>query len=360
MAVTQSFTATAAGNTANGSVTIPSTMPSGSAGIIVFEQNNTDALTTVPAWLTELTPTISSSATNPLVSKVYGFTVGDGSGGTVVAGTSATFAMSATRAWSATLYGVDGVTGASPIVVLGGVSNITTTATIPTATTTETLWLAEVAVGKTNGTLVTAWTGPAGWTAQVTTASPTTFGPTTVILDRDNGVAGAGAYGGETYTPNQAINAAIRYLVGFRPAAVTLTYFYPSTDTGATTTGWTQVGATAFWDALSDANNGTYAESPTNPTGTSPLTIPIRPVAVPTDTSTIQVQVDLWSVSATTATAVVSLLQSGTVKKTWPTATLTSTPTTYRLPLTASDAASLVASGGYYSNLSVRIAATAA
>lgn len=358
MAITQSFTANAGGNTASGSITVPAAMPVGAVGVVIFTQNNADVLTAAPSWLTEFTPAQAPSTS--FVVKCYWFTVGGGTAGTVAPGTVGTFTMSATRAWTTSLYGVVGATNASPVVVLAAVgTNNATSAVMPTVTTTETLWLAEVAIGKANGASVTSWTIPAGWTARVNQGSPTTFGAAVVIADRNNGIAGAGAYGGETYTTDAAINVSVRYLIGFRPAPVTLTYYYPTTDTGAVTTGWTPVGATSFWDALDDSDNGTYAESPANPSGSSPLTIPIRPVQVPTDTSTVQVPIDLWSVNAASATAVVSLAQSGTTKKTWGTLTLTSTPTTYRLALTATEVGTLTATSGSYQNLTVTINPTA-
>lgn len=359
MAIT-TYTASGGGNTASGSVTVPAGMPSGSAGFIVFTQNNADALTATPAWLTLLDNT--SSGSTSFVSKVYTFKVGDGTNGTVVAGSVATFTLSATRAWTATLYGADGVDTTNPIT-LAGVAGTASAATaiIPTVTTTEPLWLVEVAVEKANGSIITGFTPPTGWTQRVLTASPTTFGGAVVITDRDNGLAGAGTYGGDVYTPSPATTATTeRYLIGFRPVPVTLTYYAPTTDTGATTTGWTKNPSTsAFYQVVGDTDPTSYAESPANPTN-SIFEIALGTVQVPADLSTVSFQADAYFVNGTSGTAVLALYQNGTVKKTGGTLTLSATNSTFTLPLTTADANSLTKTGSTWVGLTLRATVTAA
>lgn len=355
------YTASASGNTATGSIAVPTGMPAGASGVVVFTQNNADVLTTAPAWLTLIDST--SSGSTSLVNKVYRFTVGDGSAGTVSPGTTGSFSMSAVRAWTATLYGVDGVDTANPVTVLAVAGTATaSTAAVPTATTTEALWLAEVAVQKANGTVITAFTVPTGWTARVTTASPTTFGAAVVVADRTNGVAGAGSYGGDIYTPNPATSSTTeRYLIGFRPAPVNLTYYAPTTDTGSTTSGWTKTpaGAAGFYAVVNDTDPATYAESPTNPTTATPLTLTLPSVPVPTDLSTVSINADGYYANGTSGSIALSLLQSGVVKKT-ATVTLTGTNATYSVPLSTAEAAALTVTGGLWQNLALRIGATAA
>lgn len=360
MAITTAnvYTATAGGNTASGSVTVPAGMPTGSAGYIVFTQNNTDAITSVPAFLTLLDSTASGSTS--FVSKVYTFKVGDGSAGTVTPGTSVTITMSATRAWTATLYGASNVDTTTPMMLVAVAGSLATNAIMPTASTSEALWLTEVAVGKSNGTAVTSWTLPAGWSSRINTVSPTTFSAGVVITDRDAGTAGASSYGGETYTPNNAINVAMRYIIGFRPAVVALTYYTPNDDTGATTTGWTRTpsGAASFAAVVSDADNGTYAESPTSPSN-SVLQMNIPAVSIPTDLSTAQIQIDMEYSGATSGSAVITLLQNGSIVKTGSTQTLTSGWATYYLTLTSTEASALTATAGTWQNLAIKVAVTA-
>lgn len=352
------YTASNSGNTATGSVTIPAGMPTGSVGFVIFQQNNTDAITATSTWLTLIDS--SSSGSTSQVDKVYSFVIGDGTAGTVTAGSIASFTLSATRAWSATLYGMSGVNQSNPISVIAVAGTASTSsAVIPSATTTEAFYLVEAVVFKANGTAITGFTAATGWTQRVTTASPTTFGPACTIADLDNGLAGAGAYGGDTYTPNPATTStAQRYLIGFRPQPVTLTTYTPSAD--ITTTGWSKVGAAAsFALALGDNDNTTYAESAANPAGAI-LEEAIPAATVPTDLSTASYTADLWwANSATTATAVMALVQNGTVKVTGPTLTLTSTPTTYTLALTSTQAGTLTKTGTQWQGLSLRVTVTA-
>lgn len=349
------FTATNGGNTASGTITVPAGAPVGATGVVIFTQNNADVLTASPSWLTPVTTVADASANFPV--RFYRFTVGDGSSGTVAPGTVGTFTMSATRAWTLTLYGVDGTDPTNPLTVVATAATVTTTAVMPTATTSEALWLAEVAIGKANGTSVTSWTAPTGWTARATTVSPTTFGGTVVIADRDNGLAGAASYGGETYAANAAIAVAQRYLLGFRPAPVSLTYYSPSSD--VTTSGWSKTPGTAatFAAVLGDTDAATYAESPTNPAN-SVLEVALPPIAVAADLSSLQFAADLYVANGTAGTATLALLQGGVVKKS-ATFTLTTTNTTYTLQPTATDAAALTKTGNSWANLTQRMTVTA-
>jgi hypothetical protein len=360
MAITTAnvYTATGGGNTASGSITIPAGLPSGSAGYIIFTQNNADVLTAVPAYLTLADNTSSGSAN--FVSKLYTFKVGDGSGNTVTAGTSVAFTMSAVRAWTTTLYAVSGVDQTTPIVLVAVAGSVTTSVVIPTATTTQALWLTEVGVGKANGSVVSSWTPPAGWSNRITTPSPTTFGASVIIADRDAGLAGASNYGGETYTPSAAIATAERYIIGFQPATVALTYYTPADDTGATTAGWTKTpsGAATYASVVSDSDNATYAESPVTPSS-SVFQLAIPNVTVPTDLSTVQIQIDMEYASGTSGSAIITLLQSGVTKKTGSAQTLTTGWSTYYLTLTSADANALTVTTGTWQNLAVRVTATA-
>jgi hypothetical protein len=55
-----------------------------------------------------------------------------------------------------------------------------------------------------------------------------------------------------------------------------------------------------------------------------------------------------------------TLLQGGVVKKTGPTLTLTATPSTYTLALSATDAGTLTKTGALWKNLTLRVSVTAA
>jgi hypothetical protein len=219
------------GSGTTATVTVPAGAAAGSIGAVLLSQGNTDVVTVTPTGLTVLDTSASSSAN--LVEKWWTFTVGDGTGGTVTAGTVLSFTMSATRQWAALCQVGSGVTA---VVVLAQSSANLTTMILPTATTDRVEWITEVGVGKANGASVTAWTPPTGLTIRATATSGGTFGPSIFAADTGASAASGAAVGGETYTPNQAINISQRYLLAWRPST---TVANPTVNAGVDKTGLT-------------------------------------------------------------------------------------------------------------------------
>lgn len=201
------------GSSTNATVTIPASAQVGDVIVLAFSQGNTDVQTSSPSTATAGPTTANSTGT--LVTKTYLIPV---DGTTVAASGSLACAMSATRQWGMNLAVLTGGVGAASLVQFHNESNANTSNVVmPALTTTATDFLMEIAVSKSNGTAVTAFTPPSGWTAQSTQDTANTFGPASVIATYNGNPAAAGTYGSETWTPNQTGGAALGFVLALKP-----------------------------------------------------------------------------------------------------------------------------------------------
>lgn len=237
------------------SITVPATASVGDILVIHFDQNNTDASAGAP---TGLTLQASDSTVAGYPSKLYTATV---DGTTITAGGTLTWpTLSASRAWTLDLIVERGVTLTGLQVSVGHAA--TSPVVIPSLTTTATDYLIEVAAGKSNGTAITSWTPPSGWTLRQTVTAGTTFGgSTTMATLTADGTSSASTYGGETYTPSSAAGAYVSYLLAL-PSA--------SSTNGSVTA----VAATQTWAANAPVVTGTTVTS-----GGGPATISMSATA---------------------------------------------------------------------------------
>jgi hypothetical protein len=206
------------GNNASISVTVPAAATAGQYGILAVAENASDVITGLPTGLTQLDATSYSTGTLP--ARLYGFWVGTSG---FAPGAAIAIPLSLTRAWAAAGVLVSGVDPTTPAPLVIAATSAATTVAMPATSspTTEPLLLLEAAVAKANAAQITSWTAPTGWTvaASVGTNTATTFAPSSVIGSRNAGLAAPGSYGGETYTPNGAVNVSTRWLIGLRSAA---------------------------------------------------------------------------------------------------------------------------------------------
>jgi hypothetical protein len=206
-------------NSVNPTVTVPSTAATGDVLVIHLDQNNTDVVTGAPAGVV-LRSSDSTVSTYP--SKLYTAIV---DGTTIAPGTVLTWTLSVTRAWSLDLIVERGIDNTTPVSGVAVGHAAASPAVMPTLATTGTTRLVEVAAGKANGTIITAWTAPTGWTVQQTAAAFSTFsGSAAIAIPTGDTASAAGSYGGETYTPSSATGAYVTYLLALNPASTTTTY----------------------------------------------------------------------------------------------------------------------------------------
>jgi hypothetical protein len=128
----------------------------------------------------------------------------------------------------------------------------------------------------------------------------------------------------------------------------------------ASGTGWVLTGASATI-ALGDGLNTTYLTSGDNPSGTNPLKIDFAtPSAPPASGQTATFTLRLWSVGASSASAVVKVYtDTSTLQKTFTTQTLTSTPTDYAFTLSGADVTAITSADADWDTVYCTVAATA-
>lgn len=211
MSVTYPTQVSANGNNASPSITVP-TVSTNDILLIAFTQGNTDLQTVTPgtANLIENLP----SSTTQLITKTYWIPV-DGS--TIHTGVALAFTLSATRQWGLNLLVIRGADNTTPINAHNSTTANTATGTAPSLSVTG-LPVVELASCKSNGTTVTSWTAPSGWTASSIQAGNTTFSPSTV-WGTDNTNPATGTFGAETWTPNATPNIMQRFVYSINPAA---------------------------------------------------------------------------------------------------------------------------------------------
>lgn len=133
----------------------------------------------------------------------------------------------------------------------------------------------------------------------------------------------------------------------------------PTTDTGATITGWTKVpgGAASIAAVLADNDPTTYAESGSNPAGLVYQSPPFS-LIVPMDLSTVAINVSGYFSSGTTGSRVVALYQGTTLVHT-STVTLGSSNATAVVAPSVPEASAMIVTAGLWQGLSVKITDTA-
>jgi hypothetical protein len=217
MAIAFRANATGGANNTSATITVPATCQVGDVLFVHLSLNNTDALASTPAPLSLLSTNITTAPSFP--NRLYWGAV---DGVTLSASTVLTWALSATRSWTLNLYAVSGAHSTQPLqAIWTNGSAAGTTMVLPSTATAADGWLVELGSGKSNGTSVTSWTPPAGWTIRSTaTANVTTFQGSSFFADYDSNIAVAGSYGGDSYTPNNAISGTLSYLLTLNPATM--------------------------------------------------------------------------------------------------------------------------------------------
>lgn len=199
-------------------VTVPATTQTGDVLLIQLSQNNTNVITSTPSSLTSLD---SDTTVSTFPSNLYRVVV-DGS--TVAAGTVLNWGLSATRSWTISLSVWSGIDNTTPVLgTVAKAAGAVSTTVMPSITTSASAYLVEIGAAKSNGTTITSWTAPSGWTNRITAPALSTFSGSSNHADRDAGLAAAGTYGGETYTQNATPGATIRYIVALNPSSATVT-----------------------------------------------------------------------------------------------------------------------------------------
>lgn len=200
------------GSSTNATVTVPAGAQVGDTILLAFSQGNTDVQTSSPSTATAGPTTQNSTGT--FVTKTYLIPV---DGTTVAAGSSLACAMSATRQWGMNLLVLTGGVSAASLVQFHNESNANVSNVVmPSLTTTATDFLVELACSKSNGTTITDFTAPSGWTKQSVQSTANTFGPATAFGVYNGNPAAAGTYGGETWTPNQTGGAALGFVLALK------------------------------------------------------------------------------------------------------------------------------------------------
>lgn len=204
---------TGGNNNTSATITVPVTCQVGDVFILHLSLNNTDNINSAPSSLVLLDNNTYTSSGFP--NRLY-YGVVDGT--TISAGTVLTWPLAATRSWTINLYVATGVNTIAPVRGFWTLGSLATTVNATFGYPTSDSWLLEVVSGKSNGTSITSWTGPAGWTIRSTaTANSTTFQGSSAIADYNAGLASAGNYGGELYTPSSTPGAYITYMVALNP-----------------------------------------------------------------------------------------------------------------------------------------------
>ena len=207
---------TGGNNNTSATITVPATCQVGDVFILHLSLNNTDNINSFPANLIQLDYNNFTSSGYP--NYLY-YGVVDGTN--ISAGTVLTWPLAATRSWTINLYVATGVNTTAPVRGIWTMGSLGTTVILNSGFPVSTSWMLEIISGKSNGTAITSWTAPVGWTVRSTaTANTTTFQGSSAIADYDAGLAPAGTYGGETYVPNSTPGAYISYIVALNPDPV--------------------------------------------------------------------------------------------------------------------------------------------
>ena len=264
-----------------------------------------------------------------------------------------------------------------------GTDGTLTSVGVATTARTLTATAAGTAVSPASGTSWTILVPPAGPTAAFTatvnglqvaldaSASTDPFAAITgYAWDYGDGTTGTGVSPTKTYTAAGTYTVTVTVTDANSSTGTTtqivnprvVVTVYPTSDTGATTTGWSKVpsGAASFAAVLGDNSDTTYAETGTSPSNQI-LHTPLPAMEVPADLSTAEFGGRYYLASGTSGSVVLALYQSGTLIKTGSSAALTSSPQTYLLALTATEAAALTVTAGSpnkWSNLAVRATVT--
>lgn len=251
-----------AANSASPSVTVPATCQVGDVLLIHLSQNNTDAYTSAPAGVTLAdTNTGNTGFPNRLFTAVVdGTTISPGS--TLTWGT-----LSAIRTWQISLAAYSSVDTSSPIQNYAVAQANTTTMTTPALTTSAASFLIEIVSGKSNGTAITSWTPPAGFTVRSTSAAAATFSGSSAIADRNSNPSAAGTYGSDTYTASAAFNIAVKYTIALSPAGNPTAAF--TNHTAALAATFDGSGSTAISPATISSYSWTFGDGGTG-TGATP------------------------------------------------------------------------------------------
>lgn len=221
MSVAPRASATPNGNSTTAAATVPASAQVGDVILLHLSLNNTDVITSVPSGLTLIDNDTTTSSTFP--NRLYWAVV---DGVTISASTVLSFSLSATRAWEINLTVWSGVSNTTPLTqAIAKAAGTATNAVMPSITTTAQAYLVEIMSGKSNGTSITSWTAPSGWTNRGTTSAVSTFAGSANTADNNSGAQAPGTYGGETYTPSSACSVAFRYIVPLNPAGTNLFFF---------------------------------------------------------------------------------------------------------------------------------------
>lgn len=209
--------ATNVGNNSAMAWTVPAACQVGDVIVLTTAQNNTDLLISRPPSVVVRDRQVQSQWYTELCTVVV-------DGVRVSASTVLSFPLTGTRAWQVAGQAFTGVDPGTPLAGLIGSSAISG-ATIVTPSGSLGGYLVEAGSAKGNGTTITSWSAPAGWTIAAQGAGVSTFGPSGFLATYDSNPAVFGTFGGDTYTPDVAGQAQSRWTLalnelGYVPPAV--------------------------------------------------------------------------------------------------------------------------------------------
>lgn len=341
--------ATLRGNAATGALTIPGTVQDGDWGVLVVANNFPMGTPPTPAgWSVVQASTNLGGGKEYLTVFAKQFVAGDpGPSFTWTSGANFTLAA----AWYSGANGV-GVVG----TLAGATSGTVTTAGAVTTASADNLVL----------TLADHYAGSGGFAASATVAPDATihassFGAATFhhsIVIAATTKATAGSTNAQTVTWDAALTASGGLQVALLPLPTPQTWV-PTTDSGATITGWTKTpsGAASVAAVLADSDPATYIESGDNPTGLV-YQSPTFTLSKPADLTSVKVKVSGYLAAGSTGSRLIQLYQSTTLIK-QSTVALTGANTETVVALNSTEAGSITTSAGQWLNLSVKVTDTA-
>lgn len=191
----------------------------------------------------------------------------------------------------------------------------------------------------TSAAASTVWTPPTGTTSRASVNKAATSQVVTVAADGTAG-APAGAYSGN-WTVDAASQNAVMIAVWLAPAAAGGTPQAVRPVSDVTTTGWTVTGGSGSFASAVDepaADDADFVQSPNNPTGTAPLVLALGPASTPGALTGVTLSVRMQTVSATSSSVVVDVMQGTTVIASFTETGVTSAWQTFTYALTATQA----------------------
>lgn len=342
--------ATLRGNSTSGTLTLPGTLVADDYGLLtVCNNDGMGNPTAAPSGWSVIVPTVAINAKQRVT--IYGKTYAAGDPNPSQSwGVSSNWAMEGV--WYSNCAGV-GALGS----FTGSASGTTSTAAADTTTSDQNMVV----------TIATHFAGSLGFATSATPSPDATlnaafYGTATFhhgIWIGDVVKATAGATNAQTITWDVAGTGMGGIQIALIPA-LPLQVWVPTTDTGATITGWTKTpsGAAGIFTVLADSDPTSYAETADNPAAQVYQT-PTFSLQVPADLTSVKVRVSAYF-SAGTSGSVLAQLYQGTTLIKQQTITLTASNVETVMSLTSTEAGTMTVTSGSWNNLSVKLSATAA